>query len=281
MSNGCYCRTFSHPRHRKRGGQWKDDRTILNGIFWRLNTGTPWRDLPERYGPWQTVYSRFANLRQNGTFERIIKRLQFKLNTEGFIDPDLFCIDGSNIRAAKAAAGAAKKNRHSDEPADHALGRSRGGFGSKVHLVCDGNGLPLAVEVTAGQRHESTQFERVLNKVRIPNRRGRPRCRPVHLAGDKGYSYPRIRGWLRRYKIKDVIPRRSNQKPDRQTPPVRYSTYRRRAVIEQCVGWLKECRAVATRFDKLAINYKATVQLAMIQRYVRILTKLNHSPNTA
>src|SRR5947208_7938907 len=97
--------------------------------------------------------------------------------------------------------GRRKKNPPPGEPADHALGLSRGGFGTKVHLVTDGNGLPLAVELTAGQRQEGTQFERVMNAVRIPNRRGRPRCRPVKLAGDKGYSYGRIRAWLRRHGI--------------------------------------------------------------------------------
>jgi transposase len=151
------------------------------------------------------------------------------------------------------------------------LGRSRGGFGTKIHLVSDGNGLPLAVEVTAGQRHESKQTEPVLNKVRIPHRRGRPRCRPVQLAGDKGYSYPRIRHWLRRHGIQAVIPRRKDQRPDDGRVKFNRETYKRRAVVEQCVGWLKESRALATRFDKLAINYLATVKLAMIQRYLRLL----------
>jgi transposase len=129
----------------------------------------------------------------------------------------------------------------------------------------------LAFAVTPGQRQESTQFERVMDQVRIPNGRGRPRCRPVRLAGDKGYSYPRIRRWLRRYGIKDVIPRRTDQRPDDQRHRFDRVEYRRRAVVEQCVGWLKEGRAVGTRFDKLAVNYTATVQLAMIQRYLRKL----------
>lgn len=147
---------------------------MLNGIFWRLNTGVPWRDLPDRYGPWQTVYDRFNKLRTSGLLDRILQRLQLRLNQEGLIDSELFCIDGSNVRAARAAAGASKKNRPPGEPEDHALGRSRGGFGTKIHLVSDGKGLPLAAEVTAGQRHESTQCEQVLDQVHIPNGRGRP-----------------------------------------------------------------------------------------------------------
>jgi transposase len=174
-----------------------------------------------------------------------------------------------------------KKNPPPGEPSDHALGRSRGGFGTKVHLVTDGNGLPLTVEVTAGQDHESAHLEPVLNGVRIPSRHGRPRCRPVRLAGDKGYSYPRVRQWLRRHGIMAVIPYRKDQNPDDRRHRFDRVVYRRRSVIEQCVGWLKECRAVGTRFDKLAVNYKATVQLAMIRRYLRKLAPVTDSPDRA
>lgn len=131
--------------------------------------------------------------------------------------------------------------------------------------------MPLAVAATPGQAHESKSFEGLVGGVRLRGRRGRPRCRPVKLAGDKGYSYPRIRRWLARHGIKAVIPRRKDQRPDDGRVRFDKETYRRRAVVEQCVGWLKECRAVATRFDKLAVNYLATVKLAVIQRYLRLL----------
>jgi len=147
-------------------------------------------------------------------------------------------------------------------------------------VVTDGTGLPLAVVVTPGQRQEGTQFERVLNRVRIPNRRGRPRCRPVRLAGDKGSSYPHLRRWLARHGVTCVIPRRKDQRPDDGRHRFDPASDRRRAVVEQCVGWLKECRAVGTRFDKLAVNDTATVHLAMIQRSLRKLAP-NDSPDRA
>ena len=131
--------------------------------------------------------------------------------------------------------------------------------------------MPLAVVVTPGQRQECTPFEAALGAVALRGRRGRPRCRPVKLAGDKGYSYPRIRRWLARHGIKAVIPRRQDQRPDDGRMRFDREAYRRRAVVEQGVGWLKECRAVGTRFDKLAVNSLATVKLAMIQRYLRLL----------
>jgi len=102
---------FFPPRPRKRGGQWKDDRTILNGIFWRLNTGAPWRDLPERYGKWKTVHDRFSKLRKSGLLDRIIEELQLHLDERGLVDYDLWCVDGSSIRASRAAAGASSKKK--------------------------------------------------------------------------------------------------------------------------------------------------------------------------
>lgn len=93
------------------------------------------------------------------------------------------------------------------------------------------------------------------------------RRRPDAVAGDKGYSYPRIRAWLSRRAIEAVIPNRSNQ------PAVKISKkkYRGRNVIERCIGWLKWCRRVATRYEKLAESYLTMIKLAMIQRCNRLL----------
>ena len=155
-----------------------------------------------------------------------------------------------------------------DEPADHALGRSRGGFGTELHLVVDGNGLPLSAVVTAGQAHESKSLDPVLEAVRIRRPgRGRPRRRPTRLAGDKGYSYRRVRRYLRRRRIKAVIPTRKDQRRD---PHFDRDAYRRRNVVERCVGWLKECRRLATRHEKLAVNFLAMVKLAMIRRCFKV-----------
>lgn len=93
----------------RRGGQWKEHRTTLSGVFHRLRTGCPWRDLPGRYGPWQTVYERFTTLRRSGTLTKILSALQLRLNAAGLIDHTLYCVDGTNVRASRAAAGAAKK----------------------------------------------------------------------------------------------------------------------------------------------------------------------------
>jgi transposase len=86
-----------------------EPRTVLNGVLWILRSGSPWRDLPERYGPWQSIYHRFNSWRRGQVFERILEALQMRLDAEGRIDWDLWCVDGSTIRASRAAAGAGKK----------------------------------------------------------------------------------------------------------------------------------------------------------------------------
>lgn len=93
-----------------RGGRWLDHRTVLNGMLWILRSGAPWRDLPERYGRWQSVYHRFNRWRRDGTFDRILKALQIRLDKQGKIDWDLWLVDGTSIRASRAAAGARKKS---------------------------------------------------------------------------------------------------------------------------------------------------------------------------
>jgi transposase len=257
------------PTNNRPGHPWKCHRSVINGILWVLHTGAQWRDLPRpTYGPWQTVYERFNRWSKDGTWDRLLEALHVRLDAAGKIDWDLFCIDGSSVRASRAAAGASPTDGTDAEPADHALGRSRGGYGSKIHLVCDGKGLPMAVTVTAGQRHESTQFEAVMGRVRVPRRKGRPRCRPRRLAGDKGYSYRRIRRGLRRRGIGAVIPTRKDQ---RRLPRFDKLAYRRRNVVERCIGWLKESRRLATRFEKLAENFLAMVKLAMIERLLKSL----------
>jgi transposase len=147
-------------------------------------------------------------------------------------------------------------------------GRSRGGYGSKIHPVVDGKGVPMAVTVTAGRWHESTRFEAVMGQVRVPRRVGRPRCRPRKLAGDRGFSYPRVRRELRRRRTEAVIPTRKDQ---RRLPRFEEAAYRRRNVVERCIGWLKESRRLATRFEKLAENLPARVKLAMLERLLKAL----------
>lgn len=101
----------------KEGRPWSDHRTTFNGILWVLRSGAPWRDVPQRYGSWSTVYDRFALSSADGTLDRICERLQMRLDELGKIDWELFCVDATNVRASRAAAGARKKGTPMLRPA--------------------------------------------------------------------------------------------------------------------------------------------------------------------
>jgi transposase len=143
------------------------------------------------------------------------------------------------------------------EPENHALGRSQGGFSTKIHLLTDVHGIPLALTLTPGQAHESKSLETLLQEVPL-----RLRKRPKALAGDKAYSSTNIRRFLRKRNISDIIPRRKDEKRHGR---FHRTKYRRRNIVERVFGWLKEKRRIATRYEKQALNYLAFIKIAAIR----------------
>ena len=102
------------PDYGQSGGQWRDHRTVVNGILWKLRTGSPWRDLPERYGPWQTCFDRFNRWRRDGTWDRLLADAQTKNDAVGEIEWEV-SVDDTVIRAHQHAAGARRKPSGQDE----------------------------------------------------------------------------------------------------------------------------------------------------------------------
>jgi transposase len=87
----------------------RDRRQVVDGILWILRTGAPWRDLPEGFGPWGTVWDLFDKSNGDGTLDTILSRLRSSRIDAGEVDNELWCIDGSSVRAARCAGGGAKK----------------------------------------------------------------------------------------------------------------------------------------------------------------------------
>lgn len=138
-------------------------------------------------------------------------------------------------------------------------------------MVTDTRPVPLAAVVTGGQAHESKHCDRALRRVRVgTGRRGRPRSRPACVAGDKGYSNPRVRREIRRRGATPVIPYKSDELARMTTPPaLDRDAYRKRNAVERCIGHLKEFRRVGTRYEKLAVNYQQMIELAMLRICLR------------
>ena len=249
-------------RSGKRGRPWAEHRQTISGILWILKTGSPWRDLPEEFGKWQTVYNRFRRWIDEGLWERIYQRLLQRAKCNSKVNFDLWCVDGSVVRAHRCASVMVPQSEENDELL--ALGRSRGGYSTKIHLMADAFGNVLSVTLTPGQTHESTEFETLVSNCRL--NLYRKQSRPAMIAGDKGYSSTAIRESIRQQDMEPVIPVRSNEQPD---PSFDREVYRRRNIVERVIGWLKESRRVATRYDKLPSSYLTFLQLAAMRRLIK------------
>ncbi|WJV51621.1 IS5 family transposase [Streptomyces flavofungini] len=266
------------PADPARGRRWADHRRTLEAIAWKYRTCSPWRDLPDELGSFQTAHKRLLRWAADGTWERILAAVLAAADDADDIGWTV-SVDSTVCRAHQHSAGPRKKGCPGRaEPDDHALGRSRGGLSTKVHLASDARARPLALRVTAGQAGDAPAFETVMAAVRVPRSGpGRPRTRPDAVLADRAYSSRAIRSHFRQRGIRAVIPQPSDQIGHRlrrgstggRPPAFDAEAYKQRNSVERCINRLKQWRGLAMRTDKLAIAYQAALHLAAILIWAR------------
>jgi transposase len=213
----------------------KDNQSFLNAVIYVAKTSIPWRDLPERFGKWDTVFHRFNEWSKKGVWKRLFELMQ---------DPDLewLFVDSTIVRAHQHAAGMNTGGEDQD------LGRSVGGFSTKLHMAVDSLGNPVAMVLSPGQDHDSQHAMDVIGDLK-----------PEVVAMDKAYDSEPLMNELRTRGIEPCIPPKKNRKN-----PHEYDRhiYKQRSIIERTFNLMKQFRRMATRYEKTSRNYLSFAMLA-------------------
>ena len=214
----------------------KDNRLFINAIMYVAKTGIPWRDLPERFGPWHNVFQRFNRWCKKGVFTRIF-------NVFRDLDLEVLMLDSTVIRAHQHSAGA--KN---STPEQEALGRSRGGVSTKIHVAVDGVGKPTTIVLSPGQDHDVTKAPELIQDSSADK-----------VIADKAYDSNALIAQIQKQGATPVIPPKENRLEPRDYD---HEDYKKRNVVERFINVLKQSRRVATRYEKTARNFLGFVLFA-------------------
>ncbi len=228
----------------QKGSTGRDNRMFVEGVLWIVRTGSPWRDLPEAFGDWNSVFRRFSRWSIKGVWWRIFAAMSD--------DPDFeYLIIDSHHRPGSSARCRGEKRGSEDQ----ALGRSRGGLSTKIHMAVRGLGCPVRFILTAGQKGDAPQAAALIEGL----------AAEVVMA-DTAYDADHLRQAIVVMGALAVIP----NNPSRALKyPLDKHLYAQRHLVECCFSKLKQFRRVATRFEKTARNYRAVVTLAAIMLWLR------------
>ena len=215
---------------------------ILQALLFRLREGCTWRAL-SIFAPHTTIYTRWKQWCEQGLWDRILQVLASSAKGQ------LWSLDSTCIKVHKHACGGA------DSPEKQAIGTNRGGSNTKVHALVDTNGRPLRLILTPGQRHDIIVAPDLVEG-----------CSQRTILADKAYDSDAFRSWLEGLGLKACIPPKANR-----ADPSSYHKghYKRRHTVENFFQRIKEKRAVATRYEKLASRFLAWVTFAAICEWYR------------
>ncbi|MCA9508636.1 MAG: IS5 family transposase [Myxococcales bacterium] len=212
-------------------------RRFLEAVFFVMRTGIQWIELPKCYGNYKSIHKRFIAWAKKDIWNEILSHFSKECDAESFM------IDGSIIRAHACASGYEK-----DSQEEQALGRSKGGFTTKIHALVDALGLPIRFILTPGQSSEIKQAPKLIEGITGAN-----------ILGDKAFDCDEFIQQITSQNCKPVIPPRSNRKVQRD---VDYCLYKERHLIECFFAKVKQFRRIFSRSDKLALAYMGFLAFA-------------------
>jgi transposase len=242
-----------HPPHPKGGRPFLDDHRTLTGILFVLKTGIPWEYLPQEMGcgSGMTCWRRLRAWQRSGVWQKIHRRLLEYLRWIQRLDFSCFIADSSHVRAVGAQA------QTGPSPVDR---RKRG---SKIHLLVDGQGVPLTFRLTAGNRNDVEETLHLVDQVPLlAGEVGHPRRRPDFFLGDRGYDDEGDRQALRHRHIIPIIPKRRSEHGS--------GLGEYRWFVERTISWLKQFRRIRIRYERHPTMFEAFITLAMIMICHRI-----------
>jgi transposase len=218
-----------------RGRSAADNRLFVEAVLWMARSGAPWRDLPEEFGPWNSLYKRFARWQERGVWQRVFAELA------GDADFEEVFLDSTIIRVHQHAAGAQNKE------GAQAIGRSRGGLTTKIHALVEALGNLARWRLTPGQATDVTEAEPLLEGISAGA-----------VAADKAYDSQSLVDTIAASGAEVVIPPRANR-----TQPRTFDRhiYKGRNLVERFFCRIKHFRRVATRYDKLDRRFEAFIAL--------------------
>ena len=219
-------------------------RTFVEGVYFILKTGAQWRELPINYGKYRSVHKRYNEWCNKGVWSLILEEVSKDY------DEEFVMVDATIVRAHPCAAGYEK-----DQGAREALGRSKGGFTTKIHAVVDALGQALRFSLTPGQRHDITQASHLLDGFE-----------KAYVIADKGYDSQSLIEQITKQSCTPVIPPRSNRKTPRDYDK---DIYKERHLVECFFNKIKHFRRVFSRFDKKASSYLGFLSLASVILWLR------------
>jgi len=225
--------------------QTENLRMTIEGVLWRFRTGAPWRDLPDEFGPWKTVFNRFNCWSKSGVWCELFAIIR------GELDNEWNFMDGTYVKAHQHASGGIETAE------EKTIGRSRGGNTTKIHMLTDAHGNPAVFKITGGNIHDVSLGSDLIAESNAEN-----------IVGDKGYDCEKLREQALAKGSVPHIPRKSNsQKPN---PHFDKSLYLHRHLVENLFARLKHFRAFATRYDKLTRNFTSTVFIACLLVWLKL-----------